>query len=57
MGRHDNQKLTLDEWMQALNNIAGDHGHTTNQDVEAWQGDYDNGLTPEEAWENEWGDE
>ena len=57
MKRHDNQKLTLDQWMEALNRIASDAGHGRQDPDGGWRENYDNGETPEEAWEAEWGDD
>jgi hypothetical protein len=49
--------MMLSEWMDELNRIAVAAGHIGHQDWDAWRDDFEAGLTPQQAWAQEWGEE
>jgi hypothetical protein len=44
-------------WMNELNKIAGKAGHSSHQDWDSWRDDFEAGLSPQTAWDNEWREE
>ncbi|HDT3627244.1 TPA: hypothetical protein ACRR2J_003079 [Morganella morganii] len=51
-----NENFSFDEWHDFLSEYATKKGGSA-ADADAWRDDYENGLTPEEAWREAWGDE
>lgn len=45
---------TFREWHAILERVAHSQGGSA-ADQEAWFEDYENGKTPRQAWEDEWG--
>lgn len=60
MAREDNSQIftnansTFNEWHNTLERVARSQGGSA-ADADAWREDYDNGKTPRQAWEDEWG--
>lgn len=48
-----NENFGFEEWMDFLRDHAAKNGGAANFPDE-WQEDYDEGLTPEEAWSKAW---
>lgn len=48
-----NENFEFDEWMDFLRDHAVKKGGAANFPDE-WKEDYDDGLTPEEAWSKAW---
>ncbi|MEM8280295.1 hypothetical protein Q4S05_05500 [Morganella morganii] len=51
-----NENFSFDEWHDFLSEYAAKKGGSA-ADADTWRDDYENGLTPEEAWREAWGDE
>lgn len=49
-----NANSTFREWHSVLESVARSQGGSA-ADADAWFEDYENGKTPREAWEDEWG--
>lgn len=49
-----NANSTFNDWHTELNKIARQQGGSA-ADREAWREDYDQGKTPRQSWEDEWG--
>lgn len=50
----NNSNATFREWYAHLEAVAAAaNGNVA--DMEAWEDPYQRGLTPEEAWQEEWG--
>lgn len=50
-----NETCEFEEWHQFLCQYAKSKGGSA-EDADAWEEDYENGKTPEEAWFDEWGE-
>ena len=50
------ENSSFEERHAFLRRLAREKGGSA-MDAAAWRGDYDAGLTPEESWAREWGDE
>lgn len=49
-----NANSTFVEWHNNLMHVALSQGGSA-ADADAWREDYDDGKTPRQAWEDEWG--
>lgn len=47
-------KLTFEEWHEELSVIAFRYSGTAFAST-SWRSDYDQGKTPEQAWDDKWG--
>jgi len=48
-----NENFSFEEWFDFYRDYSAQHGVTANFPDE-WYEDYENGLTPEEAYRNAW---
>lgn len=51
-----NKDVPFREWFAHLEQVASMYNGNC-ADMEAWEDPYARGLTPEQAWQEEWGDQ